>query len=110
MAQAGVSERDPVTRFNRQNRDYLRELRARVDRKHPYTDFRMRQQMLALRGSYPLRQQVANDRLKLQLQIRDRTLQSAMKAEVDYIEGHRSYMNIPPHMLQRLSELQTQLA
>ena len=38
------------------------------------------------------------------------TLQNAMKAEVQYIEGRKSYMNLPPHLVQRLSELQTQLA
>ena len=109
MVQAGLSERDPVMRFNRQDRDFLRDSRASAKKINNYTNFATRLRMEKLRGSWPLRQQKANDRFKLQMQIRDRTEQSALRDQILHIESHKSYMNIPPHMQQSLSELQSQL-
>ena len=95
--------------FDKGNRNRLIALGQKVDRKHPYNDFQFRKKMEALRHSWVERQQYANDRAKLQQQIRDRTMANALQAEYNYIEGHKSHMNLPPHLAQRLSELQQEL-
>ena len=110
MVKAGVSDQNPVSRFNRESRDHLANLRGKIDRNHSYTDFPTRKRMDKLRGSWALRQQGANDRYKLHTRIQERTRQSALKNEWVHIESHKSYMNLPMHMQQRLGELEAQLA
>ena len=110
MVTAGVQDEPARMRaFNQGNKDHLKALRRRVDKKAPYNDFHFRKKMEELRGSWGVRQQAANDRARLQQQLRDRTMANALEAEYKYIEGHRSHMNLPPHLAQRLSELQQEL-
>ena len=110
MVTPGLSElKNPTKRFNQMDRDHLQRQHALASKTH-YVDFRMRRKFEQLRGSWALRQEVANDRLRMQIQIQQRTMRNALESEHKHIQSFQTHMNLPPHLQQRLGELQQQLS